>query len=292
MSDQIKVLIPEYLPDFSLPKGVVASGSFIGERIEIQPDLVDENKGIFFFEGVKVLSFRLLNEVGFIPKYEQYNTKEKFDRVYFVSHRWMSPVKPDPENEHYKILQHLYASGVLSPKDGVIYDYASFPQKSGPLKTQIINSINKIQTNCDGTIVITNESYFDRGWCILEAILSTSTMRLILVHNPNLAESSIRYFQSLNGGSWQNVMMSKSKLDLVFGETCCTNGADVSIVRRMAENTKVGHIRGFEVYTWCERLSPTLVHQELTGNKNIMNILSIGEQQLDPRSMMLHLFKQ
>ncbi|OJJ76711.1 hypothetical protein ASPBRDRAFT_27133 [Aspergillus brasiliensis CBS 101740] len=148
-------------------------------------------------------------------KGEQTETKKK---LYFISHRWLDPVHPDPKGTQLRRVQHLPPHPPVAPLDPgsspaddagstsnisdqpgntdgsaqndpasevlIFYDFSSLPQEprtddeKGTFKMGI-NGLNDILSYMR-IVILDDEEYMSRSWCLMEYFIGSFKGSLIL----------------------------------------------------------------------------------------------------------------
>ena len=106
-------------------------------------------------------------------------------KVLFFSQRWLTP-KGDPaspddaEGTKYKAVvaaTHAWAElkGVATENIYLWIDYASVEQDDVLELTRGVSSLGLYVASCDAFITIEHDSYFDRGWCLMECVYADAS---------------------------------------------------------------------------------------------------------------------
>lgn len=99
------------------------------------------------------------------------NFKKGDGAVHFISHRWSSPIEPDPHGEHLAQIKAEFSDGDL-----IWYDYSCIPQEprteaENRLFASVIDSIPTLISKSWFTVIGQNiESYAGRTWCQFESV--------------------------------------------------------------------------------------------------------------------------
>ncbi|OOF92525.1 hypothetical protein ASPCADRAFT_8800 [Aspergillus carbonarius ITEM 5010] len=124
-------------------------------------------------------------------------------KLYFISHRWLDPVHPDPEGTQLQRVQQLPPRRALVPDASnsgtseddlasnvlLFYDYSSLPQEprtadeSETFKLGIMG-LNDILSYMR-VVILDDEEYMSRSWCLMEYFISSFKGSLILDENRN-----------------------------------------------------------------------------------------------------------
>jgi hypothetical protein len=96
--------------------------------------------------------------------------KVKRGKLLAVSHRWDLPTHPDPFGAK---LAFLRALSYANPTSVIFFDYCSMPQppRRHLLEQQFargLTEVHKIFSRGKLVIFATDDTYFDRAWCLLE----------------------------------------------------------------------------------------------------------------------------
>src|SRR5262249_50711988 len=109
-------------------------------------------------------------------------------KVVFVSHRWITPVHPDPDGNQLRELQNRLRTLLVSDsyQDAVIfYDYCSMLQRPRTAEEDAhfyrdIARLESVLRSADITIILSEgySNYRDRAWCFFEAMVSKKNVHL------------------------------------------------------------------------------------------------------------------
>lgn len=173
------------------------------------------------------------------PKYFSTDLDSK---ILFISHRWVSPDKPDSpidpmvnvqQTQFHKVKHHL----MFTNCEYVWYDYSCMPQHPRTEADQVVfkerlRSLNKMLSKCYETLSICSDDYGKRSWCVAElsmsgyvttgpwGIQSSGSTELFLT------KFDLMYISWVIGLLVGNNKLLKLMINYVMSKTQVTNGAD------------------------------------------------------------------
>ena len=91
--------------------------------------------------------------------------------LYFISHRWLTPIHPDPCGEQLRRVQRLHDDDAL-----IFYDFCSMPQADRDCtEEQVfqaqIEKLNFVIPNMK-VIILADDDFMNRSWCLMEYFIA------------------------------------------------------------------------------------------------------------------------